>query len=121
MAARRPTDLSAQLDLDADTVDRALDELESCELLEAQPQLEHANGGSTRRELTVKMVQVGAAVAAAPMIVSIVAPSAASALTIPPGCEAGGPVSLQLRGKPSGCRNRHDALLVCCQMRRNQL
>jgi hypothetical protein len=86
---RTPADgLSAQLGLDPDTIDRALSELEECDLLEATPELA-TNGGTTRRDLAVKMVKVGGAVAAAPMIVSIIAPRASHAATPPPpGCEA---------------------------------
>ena len=72
--------LSAQLGLNAEVVDRALAELQACELLEAprEPAV-----GSTRRELSVKLVKTGAAVAiAAPMIVSVVAPTPAHAVTL---------------------------------------
>lgn len=76
---RTPTaGLSAQLDLDVDTVKRALDELHGCDLLEDQAEL---GDGTTRRELTVKMAKVGGAVAAAPLILSVGAPVAHAAVT----------------------------------------
>ncbi len=71
--------LSAQLDLDPDTVERALDELDGCELLEERPE---PAGGHTRRELTVKMVTVAGAAAAAPLILSVAAPTPAMAQTV---------------------------------------
>jgi hypothetical protein len=104
--------LSAQLELDADTVNRALDELDACNLLEAAPQLT-VDGGTTRRELTVKMVKVGGAVAAAPLIVSIAAPTAASAFTPPPGCEAITQCLFNCGQTGSGCQG---AACVCCQL-----
>jgi hypothetical protein len=89
--------LSARLDLDADAVDRALEELAACKLLEPTPELAvvAANGdGATRRELATKAVKAGAVAAAAPLIVSVAAPTPAQAqtlafcrsLNITPGC-----------------------------------
>ena len=82
--------LCAQLDLDADEVDRAVDELDGCNLLEGTPELsidelsdDEAVAGHTRREVSVKVMKVGGAVAAAPLIASIAAPRAEAALTIP--------------------------------------
>jgi hypothetical protein len=75
-------ELSAKLGLDADTVARALDELRGCDLLEESPTLAPVNEGSTRREATVKMAKVGAAVVAAPLIVSVAAPTAQAAVTV---------------------------------------
>ena len=68
--------LSAQLGLDAETVGRALAELDSCDLLEA------AGEGTTRREVTVRMAKVGAAAAAIPLIASVAAPRPAQAVTL---------------------------------------
>ena len=77
---RTPTGgLSAQLDLDIESVKRALEELESCELLEAPAE---TGLGQTRRELSVKMVKTAGAVAAAPMILSVAAPTPAMAVTV---------------------------------------
>jgi hypothetical protein len=73
-------ELSARLGLDSETVDRALDELSSCDLLEVSPTI--MADGSTRREVSLKLAKVGAAVAAAPLIVSVVAPTPAMARSI---------------------------------------
>ena len=82
---RTPADgLSAQLALDADTVEQALAELEACELLEAplEPTLDVVhNGGSTRREVASKAVKVGVGVAAGAMVLSQAAPAAAQTTT----------------------------------------
>jgi hypothetical protein len=59
--------LTAELDLDAETVTRALAELESHALLEAG----HSGAGLTRRDITTKAAKVGAAAAVVPLIVSI--------------------------------------------------
>jgi len=73
--------LGAELDLDADTIARALDELDRCNLLDTGPELD---AGHTRREATIKIAKVGGAVAAAPLIVSLGLPASASAtLTVP--------------------------------------
>jgi Coenzyme PQQ synthesis protein D (PqqD) len=78
---RTPVDgLSAQLGLDADTVERALEELEKSALLDPETQ---ALPGTTRRQLTVRMAKVGTAVAAAPLILSITAPAAHAVMTPP--------------------------------------
>jgi hypothetical protein len=100
--------LSAQLDLDADTVERALDELEACELLQVQPE-PSPNGGSTRRELAVKTAKVGAAAAVAPLIMSIVAPTAEAALS----CELVGGCLDNCGSTGSGCQG---TACVCCQI-----
>lgn len=100
--------LSAQLDLDGETVERALDELAGLGLLEAG---EAMTDGTTRRELTVRLAKAGTAVAAAPLIVSIVAPTPAAALT--PGCE-GINTCLEDCGQTGhGCQG---ASCVCCQL-----
>ena len=95
---RTPADgLSAQLALDADTVEQALAELEACELLEAplEPTLDVVhNGGSTRREVATKAVKVGVGVAAGAMVLSQTAPAAAQTTTQVALC----------------CRNRHQQL-----------
>jgi len=73
--------LGAELGLDAETIARALDELDRCNLLDAGPEL---GGGHTRREATIKVAKIGGAVAAAPLIVSLGLPASASAvLTVP--------------------------------------
>jgi hypothetical protein len=70
--------LSAELGLDGETIGRALDELSGCNLLD-EPAL---GVGTTRREATVRLVQVGAAAAATPLIVSLGLPATAAA-TVP--------------------------------------
>jgi len=74
-------ELSSSLELDPNTVARALDELSGCDLLEEPPTLAPVAEGSTRREATIKLAKVGAAVAAAPLIVSVAAPTAAMAVS----------------------------------------
>jgi hypothetical protein len=71
--------LASQLDLDVATVRLALEELATCELLEPRAE---ATNGTTRRELTTRVVKAGAAVAAVPLIVSVVAPTPAQAVTL---------------------------------------
>jgi hypothetical protein len=85
--------LRRQVELEAETVDRALEELAACDLLTTAT---HPAMGSTRRELTVKMAKLGAAVAAAPLIVSVTAPPAWAQRTVrfceqacPPPCTSG--------------------------------
>jgi hypothetical protein len=77
-----PDQLVAGLGLDPDTVARALDELSNCDLLVQSPTLAPVRGGSTRREVTIKLAKVGAAAAAAPLIVSVAAPKPAMAATL---------------------------------------
>lgn len=73
--------LAAELQLDSPVVTRALAELEEKELLVAPPVL---NGnGATRREFGFKAAKIGGAVAAGPMIYSIVAPTALASVTTP--------------------------------------
>jgi hypothetical protein len=75
-------ELGANLGLDSDTVARALDELNGCDLLEQPPTLAPVRAGSTRRELTINFAKVGAAAAAAPLIVSVAAPTPAMAVSL---------------------------------------
>jgi hypothetical protein len=72
--------LSVKLGLDQDTVNRALEELSNCDLLEVRPTI--VADGSTRREVTIKLAKVGAAAAAAPLILSVAAPAAYAAATV---------------------------------------
>lgn len=109
---KTPADgLSRQLGLDSDMVARALKELEDCDLLEAPPELavDGAAAGSTRRELAVKTAKVGAAAAVAPLIMSIVAPTAEAALS----CELVGGCLDNCGGTGSGCQG---TACVCCQI-----
>ena len=73
--------LAAQTGLTPESVETALDELERCELLQEAEVLEEG-AGHTRREMSVKVVKAGAAVAATPLIVSVLAPTPAMAATI---------------------------------------
>lgn len=94
--------LAVELGLEPDTVQRALDELEACELLEAPPR-----SGTTRRELGIKLV--GAA-AAAPLIVSLTAPPALAVLTPTIEFCTNGGLS---HGCGKDCDDRH--CCCCCQ------
>jgi hypothetical protein len=81
----RMEDLSAELDLDRNAIARALSELDACELLERAPELTvvPARGdGATRRDVATKFVKAGAVAAAAPLIVSVAAPTPAQAQTL---------------------------------------
>ena len=70
-------DLGTKLDMDADTVARALAELDDCNLLDNGQPL----SGMTRREATLKTAKVGATAASVPLIFSILAPVPAMAAT----------------------------------------
>ena len=108
--------LRAQLGLDADTIDRALAELAACELLVVP---EPPGEAPTRRELAAKMVRAGGAVAAAPLIVSIAAPTPAAAQSVPPGCElvvADPPCSGNC-GESTGCQASGTGVgCTCCNL-----
>lgn len=113
-----PVELAKALSLDIDVVSRALDELAACELLDVG-----FAGGLTRREATMRMAKVGGAVAAAPLIYSILAPSPALAasqnfclnLSCPPGTPPGecGCTGATYGGK-TGCDACFKAGCVCC-------
>ena len=68
--------LGVGLDLDGETVTRALQELRDCSLLDDGSQLAP---GISRRDLSVRVAKVGGAVAASPLIVSLAAPAPAAA------------------------------------------
>ena len=95
------TALSARLDMDDDTVERALAELDDCNLLDTGLPVT----GMTRREATLKTAKVGATAASVPLIFSILAPVPAMAATqqycIALGCT-------------SGCGRCHQAGCACC-------
>ena len=92
--------LSDAVGLDPETVARGLAELADCDLLTQG----HVREGATRREVTVRMVRAGAAVAAAPLIISVMAPTPAMAAT-PGQCAAGG---------GQNCGNDCHQLGCCC-------
>jgi hypothetical protein len=72
-----PAQIAVKLEFDPETVSRALEELERCELLQTF-EVPKASG-VTRREATLRFAKVGAAAAAAPLIYSIAAPTPAMA------------------------------------------
>jgi hypothetical protein len=104
------------LDLDRDTVLRALEELEHAELLESHElQIVNANGngsakgnGITRRQFGSRGAKVGSAVVAAPLILSITAPSAAAAVSPPPF------VCQLYTTKDCGCSVGCGSIAGCC-------
>jgi hypothetical protein len=107
--------LSDTLDLSADEVKRVLDELEALELLE-RTGLEILQSGSdegsgiTRRQLTMRTVKAGAAVAVAPIAYSInVSPALATLTPIPFQCEV---YTVQSCGTSDACG--HVAGCCCC-------
>jgi hypothetical protein len=93
--------LSVELDMDSDTIARALEELEECNLLDNGQPLT----GMTRREAALKGAKVGAAAASAPLIYSILAPVPALAATqqycLSIGCV-------------TGCGDCHQGGCACC-------
>lgn len=82
-----PAAMSEQLDLPRELVRDALDELEAAGLLDQGLELVNVGSGNgngrgvTRRELAVRSAKVGTAAAAAPLILSIAAPTPAAAAT----------------------------------------
>jgi hypothetical protein len=116
-------DVAALLDLSTETVEQAREELEVAELLDT-PTLTLLNGngngsngngngnGITRRQLTKRGAQVGGAVVAAPLILSITAPTAAAAATpIPFQCEV---YTVQSCGTSDACGHIFGCC-CCCQ------
>jgi hypothetical protein len=99
--------LSVALGLSPELVTDAVDELESLELLDGL-HLVDGSGGITRREMTLRSMKAGGAIAAAPMIYSIVVPTAAAAATPTPfQCQI---YTTQDCGASSGC----GAVAGCC-------
>jgi hypothetical protein len=102
--------LAAQLELDAGTVRRALDELEACGLLDGI-----VNHGVTRRQAATRFAKVGAAAAAAPLIYSVVGPIPEAAATLTAQCQAvnsavGGHDCGTQAANPVGCKS----IAGCC-------
>jgi hypothetical protein len=94
--------LCNKLDLDEETLTQALQELDSCALLQAHEL------GTTRREMTVKVAKYGTAVAAAPLVVSILAPVASATATPTPfQCEL---YTTTACGASTGC----GSIAGCC-------
>jgi hypothetical protein len=92
-------ELSKRLSLDPETVVRAIEELDECQLLGPAPA-----AGVTRREATVKFAKVGAAAASVPLIFSIAAPTPALAVT----------EQFCLKLCPGGCGACATAGCCCC-------
>ena len=101
-------ELGAMLELDPDTVARAIDELESCDLLDAGPAV-----GVTRRQATAKFAKVGAAAASAPLIYSIMAPTPALAAS-QAFCLSIGCVNSTNGQSQGGCGACHNCGCACC-------
>jgi hypothetical protein len=99
--------LAAQVGLDHATVADALEQLRVCELLDEGPQLNGNGNGLTRRGLTLRAVKLGAAAAAAPLIVSIAAPTAALAVT-EAFCQG-------IAVSAKGCGDCHKFGCCCCE------
>jgi hypothetical protein len=84
--------LSVKLGLEVGKVERGLDELRACELLETPAA---TDGRSTRREATFRLARLGAAAASAPLILSVAAqpawavPTLAACLERSGNCGAG--------------------------------
>jgi hypothetical protein len=98
-----PDAIGVALGLDDEAVDDALKQLHYCNLLEDMP----ADGGITRRGMSLRVMKLGAAAAAAPLIVSIAAPTAAMAVT-ESTCQA-----LSVTGH--GCGECHKLGCCCCE------
>jgi len=102
-----PEGIATATGLDLDTVERALDQLRECALLDGQQPA--FDNGMTRRTLTFRTAKMGAAAIAAPLIVSIAAPTAMAALTpTPEVCLSFTDVSCDACDRICGC-------CCCCQ------
>lgn len=102
--ATSPAEIATALEVDPDTVVRAVEELDGCGLLDSTP-----IPGVTRREMTLRMAKVGGAAAAAPMIYSIMAPT--------PALAASQAFCLSISGcstAVNGCDACYKAGCVCC-------
>jgi hypothetical protein len=98
--------LSADLEVDADTVARALAELRECHLLDVGA---IQADGLTRRDAGVRAAKVGAALASVPLIVSVAAPAAAMAVTVTEEfCQ-----TINVTGH--GCGECHKEGCCCCE------
>lgn len=95
--------MTAELGLDHATVAEAVDGLRTCQLLDDGP----GQKTITRRGLSLRAVKIGAAAAAAPLIVSIAAPTAAMAVT-ESFCAA-----ISVTGH--GCGECHKFGCCCCE------
>ena len=99
-----PAEIATALELDREAVAAAIEELDSCGLLDSAP-----IAGVTRREATLRMAKVGGVAAAAPLIYSIMAPT--------PALAASQAFCLSVTGcfeNGSGCSTCFKAGCVCC-------
>lgn len=85
-----PEQIATRLELEPETVERAVAELVQAGLLEARS----AEHGYSRREATIRLAQAGGAAFAAPLIYSVAVPTSAFAAAscvgkTAPGCAAG--------------------------------
>jgi hypothetical protein len=105
----KPDAISAQLGVDDATVADAIEHLRACNLLDVGPMVvdESGSDGLTRRGLTLRAVKLGAAAAAAPLIVSIAAPAAAMAVT-ESFCQG-------IITSAKGCGDCHKFGCCCCE------
>jgi hypothetical protein len=103
-------ELATSLSLDADEVARALDELDTCDLITQSPVL----GGNehTRRDFGFKVAKVGAATAALPMVLSIAAPAVAATQSQIEICEILGGGFLS--GECGSCNQGGSPTFCCC-------
>src|SRR4051812_27243393 len=75
---KRLDKIAAELDLEIDDVNLAIDELDRCDLL-ATPRLR--TGGLSRRDFGVRVTKVAAGAMAVPVVLSIAAPAVAASLS----------------------------------------
>lgn len=89
-----PAGIARRLDLEPDSVERAVDALSECGLLDEPPVTVTGEHAYSRREATVRLAKAGGTAFAAPLIFSAVVGSVAAAAS---------PGSLPVAGDFSGC------------------
>jgi hypothetical protein len=102
--ASSPGEIATALGLEPATVNRAIEELDECGLLDSAPV-----AGVTRREAAIRMAKVGGAAVTAPLIYSIMAPT--------PALAASQAFCLSISGcstAVNGCDACYKAGCVCC-------
>lgn len=99
-------ELASQLGMDRDAVIEAIEGLRTCLLLDDGPEAAEASK-YTRRGLSLKAVKLGAVATAAPLIVSIAAPTAAMAVT-EAFCQG-------ISVSANGCGDCHKFGCCCCE------
>lgn len=98
-------EIAAELELHAAELDRALQELDRCELLVA-PAID--KGGLSRRDFGLRIVKAGAVAASVPLVISIAVPATAAATVTEEFCQA-----IIVAGQ--GCGECHQQGCCCCQ------